>query len=224
MRRVHDPIPAPKMFLPGHEESYNPPPEYLFTDKEKEQWERATREGDKRKLPFIPQKYASLRKVPAWSNFIRERFERCLDLYLAPRQRKMRLTIQPEDLVPQLPRPKDLQPFPTVCSVTFRGHVNMVRTVSVESRGQVSRLLVTTDPSHSAELEVEQEQKTVLRRSLSTIASRDDCSQFGFYPGVGLKVLGVLERVVGHRVLFISMHCSDGMMCSTSPAARMTAR
>ena len=27
MRRVHDPIPAPKMFLPGHEESYNPPPE-----------------------------------------------------------------------------------------------------------------------------------------------------------------------------------------------------
>jgi len=136
LRRVHDPIPAPKMFLPGHEESYNPPPEYLFTDKEKEQWERATREGDKRKLPFIPQKYASLRKVPAWSNFIRERFERCLDLYLAPRQRKMRLTIQPEDLVPQLPRPKDLQPFPTVCSVTFRGHVNMVRTVSVESRGQ----------------------------------------------------------------------------------------
>ena len=137
MRRIHDNIPAPKMFLPGHEESYNPPPEYLFNDKEKAAWEKATAEGDKRKLPFIPQKYSSLRKVPAWSNFIRERFERCLDLYLAPRQRKMRLTIQPEDLVPQLPRPKDLQPFPTVCSLTFRGHSNMVRTVSAEPQGQL---------------------------------------------------------------------------------------
>ena len=115
MRRVHDPIPAPKMWLPGHEESYNPPPEYLFTDKEKKEWTRATNEGHKRKLPFIPQKFASLRQVPAWDNFIRERFERCLDLYLAPRQRKMRLTIQPEDLVPNLPKPQDLQPFPTVC-------------------------------------------------------------------------------------------------------------
>jgi ribosome biogenesis protein ERB1 len=136
MRRVHDPIPAPKMYLPGNEESYNPPPEYLFTDNEKMSWERATREGDKRKLPFIPQKYSSLRKVPAWSTFIRERFERCLDLYLAPRQRKMRLTITPEDLVPQLPRPQDLQPFPTVCSITMKGHNNMVRSLDVEPKGQ----------------------------------------------------------------------------------------
>ena len=136
MRRIHDNIPAPKMFLPGHEESYNPPPEYLFSDREKAAWEKATKEGEKRKLPFIPQKYSSLRKVPAWNNFIRERFERCLDLYLAPRQRKMRLTIQPEDLVPQLPRPRDLQPFPTVCSLTFRGHTNMIRSLSLEATGQ----------------------------------------------------------------------------------------
>jgi len=136
MRRVHDPIPAPKMWLPGHEESYNPPPEYLFTDKEKKEWERATAEGHKRKLPFIPQKYSSLRQVPAWNNFIRERFERCLDLYLAPRQRKMRLTIQPEDLVPNLPKPQDLQPFPTVCSLTMKGHNNMIRTMAVEPKGQ----------------------------------------------------------------------------------------
>ena len=27
-------IPAPKPKPPGHEESYNPPPEYLFTDEE----------------------------------------------------------------------------------------------------------------------------------------------------------------------------------------------
>ena len=47
-----------------------------------------------------------------------------MDLYLAPRARRMRLTIQPEDLVPQLPRPQDLQPFPTVNSITYT--VNIV--------------------------------------------------------------------------------------------------
>ena len=36
---------------------------YLFTEKEKKEWERATAEGHNRKLPFIPQKFASLRQV-----------------------------------------------------------------------------------------------------------------------------------------------------------------
>lgn len=32
-------IPAPKMPLPGHVESYRPPKEYLFTEEEQKQWE-----------------------------------------------------------------------------------------------------------------------------------------------------------------------------------------
>ena len=136
LRRIRDLIPAPKMALPGHAESYNPPPEYLFTEKEKKDWEDKKEEPNKRKLQFIPEKYSSLRKVPAYKKFINERFERCLDLYLAPRARKMRLTIQPEDLVPQLPKPKDLQPFPTGCGITFKGHKNMIRTMSIEPTGQ----------------------------------------------------------------------------------------
>ena len=136
VRRIRDLIPAPKMALPGHAESYNPPPEYLFTEKEKKEWEDKEEEPNKRKLQFIPEKYDSLRKVPAYKMFINERFERCLDLYLAPRARKLRLTIQPEDLVPQLPKPKDLQPFPTGCGLTFKGHKNMIRTMSIEPAGQ----------------------------------------------------------------------------------------
>ena len=69
IRRIFDPIPAPKMKLPGHEESYNPPPEYLFSEREKKEWEKATEDGFRRKLPYIPQKYSCLRKVPAWSDF-----------------------------------------------------------------------------------------------------------------------------------------------------------
>ncbi|CAA2962538.1 ribosome biogenesis BOP1 homolog, partial [Olea europaea subsp. europaea] len=34
MRRIHNHIPAPKRFLPGHAESYNPPQEYLFNERE----------------------------------------------------------------------------------------------------------------------------------------------------------------------------------------------
>jgi len=136
VRRIRDLIPAPKMALPGHAESYNPPPEYLFTEKEKKDWENKEEEPNKRRLQFVPEKYNSLRKVPAYKKFTNERFERCLDLYLAPRARKMRLTIQPEDLVPQLPKPKDLQPFPTGCGITFKGHKNMIRTMSIEPTGQ----------------------------------------------------------------------------------------
>ena len=136
IRRIKDTIPAPKMKLPGHEESYNPPPEYIMTDKEREKWESLEDEPWKRKTNFIPQKYDSLRKVPSYSRFINERFERCLDLYLAPRARKMRLTIQPEDLVPQLPKPQDLQPFPQTCALTYKGHNNMIRTLSPEVKGQ----------------------------------------------------------------------------------------
>ena len=136
VRRIKDTIPAPKMKLPGHEESYNPPPEYVMTNQERQRWESLEDEPWKRKTNFVPQKYDSLRRVPAYSRFISERFERCLDLYLAPRARKMRLTIQPEDLVPQLPKPQDLQPFPQTCALTYKGHKNMIRTISPEPRGQ----------------------------------------------------------------------------------------
>jgi len=33
-KRYRQHIPAPKLTLPGHSESYNPPPEYLFTKDE----------------------------------------------------------------------------------------------------------------------------------------------------------------------------------------------
>lgn len=52
-------------------------------------WEQ--QDPEDRKYPCLPRKFSSLRQVPAYSRFIHERFERCLDLYLCPRQRKMRV-------------------------------------------------------------------------------------------------------------------------------------
>ncbi|XP_017780105.1 PREDICTED: ribosome biogenesis protein BOP1 homolog [Nicrophorus vespilloides] len=136
MRRIYKHISAPKRALPGHAESYNPPAEYLFNEKEMKLWKKYEETPSKRKLHFLPQKYDSLRKVPSYSRFIKERFLRCLDLYLCPRAIKMRLTIEPEDLVPKLPSPKDLQPFPSVQSIIYEGHSDMVRCISVDKIGQ----------------------------------------------------------------------------------------
>ncbi|KYF38960.1 putative ribosome biogenesis protein BOP1 [Toxoplasma gondii ARI] len=41
------------------------------------------------------------------------RFNRCLDLYLCPRSLKMAMNVDPESLLPQLPSPNELRPFPT---------------------------------------------------------------------------------------------------------------
>ncbi|XP_039277204.1 ribosome biogenesis protein BOP1 homolog [Nilaparvata lugens] len=136
MRRIHRHIPAPKRPLPGHAESYNPPEEYLFTEKELKKFEDSKRSVGNKKLHFIPKKYECLRKVPAYDRYIIERFNRCLDLYLCPRATKMKLTVEPEDLLPKLPSPRDLQPFPTMQALVFEGHTDMVRTISLDPLGQ----------------------------------------------------------------------------------------
>uniref|UniRef100_A0A8C4NCP9 Ribosome biogenesis protein BOP1 n=1 Tax=Eptatretus burgeri TaxID=7764 RepID=A0A8C4NCP9_EPTBU len=120
-------VPAPRVPLPSNAESYNPPPEYLLTEEEKLAWD--AQEPQERKLNFLPAKFKNLRSVPAYARFVQERFERCLDLYLCPRQRKLRVNVDPEDLIPKLPKPRDLQPFPTVQSM-------FVRSISIDPSGQ----------------------------------------------------------------------------------------
>lgn len=76
-------LPAPKLTLPGHAESYNPPEEYLLAPDEVAVWEGQDRED--RKISFLPHKHNSLREVGRYEDFVKERYERCLDLYLCPR-------------------------------------------------------------------------------------------------------------------------------------------
>ncbi|KAL2207142.1 BOP1NT-domain-containing protein [Sarocladium strictum] len=127
-------IPAPKLPPPGYDMSYNPPPEYLPTAEEKAAWESA--EPEEREKDYLPAKFDALRKVPGYGEFVKERFERCLDLYLAPRVRKNRLNIDPNSLLPKLPRPEELKPFPTLCQAIFRGHEGRVRSVNFSPDGE----------------------------------------------------------------------------------------
>ncbi|KDQ17161.1 hypothetical protein BOTBODRAFT_53335 [Botryobasidium botryosum FD-172 SS1] len=126
------PLPAPKPRLPTNAESYNPPAEYLPTPEEKAQWEEAEKED--RERDFLPQKYSSLRLVPGYQNFIQERFSRLLDLYLAPRIQRKRLNIDPDSLIPSLPSPQSLKPFPIFEAHRYEG-THRARCVSASPDG-----------------------------------------------------------------------------------------
>jgi len=127
-------IPPPKARLPGHAESYNPPAEYLFDEQELADWKEA--DPVDRRLAFVPKKYNNLRSVPGWKDFHKERFERCLDLYLCARTTKTRTRVDMEALMPQLPKPAELRPFPTTEMMQYNGHVGRVRCVTVDPTGQ----------------------------------------------------------------------------------------
>ena len=134
-----DHIAAPKPRPPGHAASYRPPREYLLTDAEREVWRRTARhrrpaglEGD-----MEPTRYDALRHVPVYTPLLRERFERCLDLYLAPRHVRKRLNVADvTSLLPKLPDPRELRPFPTTAAVEYLGHTGRVRCVDVSPDGQ----------------------------------------------------------------------------------------
>lgn len=127
------PLPAPKRRLPTHSESYNPPEEYLPTEEERKEWEATDKED--RERDYLPQKYSSLRLVPAYDQFIQERFSRQLDLYLAPRIQRTKLNIDPNSLIPKLPSPNTLRPFPNYKSLSFAHALGRVRCVSVSPDG-----------------------------------------------------------------------------------------
>ncbi|KAI0959806.1 Ribosome biogenesis protein erb1 [Taiwanofungus camphoratus] len=128
------PLPAPKPRLPTHAESYNPPEEYLPTEEERKQWEETDKED--RERDFLPQKHSALRLVPAYDQFIQERFSRQLDLYLAPRIQRVKLQIDPDSLIPKLPSPGSLKPFPVYRALRVAHEGHRVRSVSVSPDGQ----------------------------------------------------------------------------------------
>ncbi|GJJ07346.1 Ribosome bioproteinsis protein erb1 [Clathrus columnatus] len=118
---------APKVKLPTHAESYNPPPEYL-----------PNKDAISEENTFVPKSYSALRLVPAYDRFINERFDRLLDLYLAPRVQRRRLpqgVTNADDLIPQLPDPNTLRPFPTY-KVLSINHQTRVRAISVSPGGE----------------------------------------------------------------------------------------
>jgi ribosome biogenesis protein ERB1 len=127
--------PPPKMKLPSHVQSYRPPAEYLLSAEEQKAWEEMDRTD--RLTAFLPQSFDRLLHVPHYPKNIRERFERCLDLYLCPRIAAKPLRVpNKEALLPKLPKPRELKPFPTTLAVQYLGHTKRIKGISVSPTGQ----------------------------------------------------------------------------------------
>ena len=77
---------APKRELPDTEESYNNP---------------ENKEG------------GILRRIPRYDNLIEEELERCCDLFLSARTIRKKLDLKENEILPDLPKPEELKPFPT---------------------------------------------------------------------------------------------------------------
>lgn len=69
----------------------------------------------------MPKKFTALRKVEAYPALVNEAFERCIELYLCPRMLRKKMRDDPNSLIPKLPDPKELRPYPTYEALTYAG-------------------------------------------------------------------------------------------------------
>lgn len=127
-------VEKPKAPPPGTYESYHPPLEYLPSEKAVQR--QARLRAIDRKEHFLPQSFDALRHVPFYNHTIQDRYQRCLDLAFFPRAQRTRLVVDPGKLLPELPDPKDLRPYPERLSFHYKGHTATVRSMSVSPNGQ----------------------------------------------------------------------------------------
>jgi ribosome biogenesis protein ERB1 len=181
-RAPHLHLKAPNMRLPGHAESYRPPEEYLFSAEELRRWEDLDEE--ERHISFVPQRLDRMRQIPLFAQGLKERFERCLDLYLCPRVARKRTQKHSTPLLPKLPKPADLRPFPTVVGVTYVGHTSRVRAVSVHAGGQ---WLATASDDRSVRI-----WEVLTGRCLKVLMYPDVVTQVAWCPNESMTLLAVL--------------------------------
>ena len=197
-------IPKPERNLPGTYESYRPPPEYLPTEEAVERFNN-TREID-RKEHFLPQIFAALRHVPMYHHTIQDQFQRCIDLCLFPRMQRTKLIVDPKKLLPDLPDPKDLRPFPEKLSFVYRGHTSAVRTISVSPSGQY---LATGCDDHLLRIYEVHTGRLLKRYDLGGVVQR-----VCFSP---LRTVNLLVAAVEYSLVFIvPAMCAHPAICDHS--------
>lgn len=70
-----------------------------------------------------------------------------MDLYLCPRLLRKKVNVtDPTKLIPELPSPNDLKPFPVQVSIDFKFHTTTVRTIAVSPNGM---FLASGDENHN---------------------------------------------------------------------------
>lgn len=128
-------------------------------------------------------RYDSMRQIPAYQRFVEDRFDRCLDLYLCPRVIKKRIHVDQESLLPKLPDPKDLRPFPSRECIVFKGHEEKVKTISVDPNG---RWLASGSVDGSIKI-----WEVATGRLLKTLNFENEICAVSWNPGKSISLLAV---------------------------------
>lgn len=76
-----------------------------------------------------------LRKIPKYDKLLNDQYDRCLDIFQSARVIKKKQDIKEEDILPQLPKPEELKPFPSKDNIVFKGHDNHIRCITVDDSG-----------------------------------------------------------------------------------------
>lgn len=109
---------APKRDLPDTELSYNPPDNYIESN------------------PDDVKQFDALRKIPKYAKFIEENYDRCVDLVMSSRFVKKKTDLKIEDILPALPKPEELKPFPAKENVSYKGHNSFVNALVCDPSGK----------------------------------------------------------------------------------------
>nr|NVI69924.1 putative ribosome biogenesis protein BOP1 homolog [Cucujiformia] len=107
----------------------------------------------------------------------------------------------------------DLQPFPTTLSIEYKGHTDMVRTISTDKIGQY--LLSGSDDCTIKIWEVN------TGRCLKTIKTEDVVRSVEWCPNAALSLVLVAS---GKRVLLINPHVGDYLVCAKTDSVLQEAQ
>lgn len=102
----------PKLNMPTHEDSFNPPPEYMENPKP------------------APK---NLRGLQNDGQLLKQNFERLMSLYLAPRVMKKKIHMRPEDLVEDLPDLQEMRPYPAKVAINIDTKSENLKSLSFSS-------------------------------------------------------------------------------------------
>jgi ribosome biogenesis protein ERB1 len=116
-------FPAPKRDLPDTIESYNPPEEVMNYLQD---------EGN---ALSISQRVDALRKIPKYEKLIPEYFDRCVELVTSARVIHQKTDVKEEDILPKLPKPEELKPFPSRENYSFKGHDASIKCLCIDNTG-----------------------------------------------------------------------------------------
>jgi ribosome biogenesis protein ERB1 len=123
---------------------------------------------------------------------IKEHFERCLDLYLCPRLLRKKINVKdPTKLIPELPSPNDLKPFPSALSIEYVFHKKGVRSLAVSPNGLY---LASGDEDHN--LVIWHTRTSKMMRHYTFPNKVVDCIQWNPDPTLCLLIVANEENVV----------------------------